>query len=244
MTVRFARWMGALSLVFLVLALGACTKKTVAAKVTPPPPPPAAPTATISASPADLQTGQSTTLTWHTENANEISIDGLGTVAASGTKMVSPAESTTYKLMAKGPGGSQEASARVTVTAPPPVAAAPTPTDEELFAQNVKDLFFDYDKYQVKSDEDAVLKADAAFLAAHPAVKITISGHCDERGSEDYNLALGSNRADTVRDQLVGMGVSKDRIKTISYGKEKPFCTQENDQCWQENRRAHFQFGQ
>lgn len=244
MTVRFARWMGALSLVFLVLALGACAKKTVAAKVPPPPPPPAAPTATISASPADLQTGQSTTLTWHTENANEINIDGIGTVAASGSKMISPTESTTYKLMAKGPGGSQEASARVTVTAPPPVAAAPTPTDEELFAQNVKDLYFDYDKYQVKADEDAVLKADAAFLAAHPAVKITISGHCDERGSEDYNLALGSNRADTVRDQLAGMGVSKDRIKTISYGKEKPFCTQENDQCWQENRRAHFQFGQ
>jgi peptidoglycan-associated lipoprotein len=157
--------------------------------------------------------------------------------------MVSPTESTTYKLMAKGPGGSQEASARVTVTAPP-VAAVPSPTDAELFAQNVKDLYFDYDKYQVKADEDAVLKADAAFLAAHPAVKITISGHCDERGSEDYNLALGSNRADTVRDQLVSMGVSKDRIKTISYGKEKPFCSDENDQCFQQNRRAHFVFGQ
>ena len=243
MTARFARWMGALSLMFLVLALGACAKKTVAAKVAPPPPPPAAPTATISASPADLQTGQSTTLTWHTENANDINIDGLGTVAASGTKMVSPTESTTYKLMAKGPGGSQEASARVTVTAPP-VAAVPSPTDAELFAQNVKDLYFDYDKYQVKADEDAVLKADAAFLAAHPAVKITISGHCDERGSEEYNLALGSNRADTVRDQLVSMGVSKDRIKTISYGKEKPFCSDENDQCFQQNRRAHFVFGQ
>ena len=243
MTARFARWMGALCLMFLVLALGACAKKTVAAKVAPPPPPPAAPTATISAAPADLQTGQSTTLTWHTENATDINIDGLGIVAASGTKMVSPTESTTYKLMAKGPGGSQEASARVTVTAPP-VAAVASPTDAELFAQNVKDLYFDYDKYQVKADEDAVLKADAAFLAAHPAVKITISGHCDERGSEDYNLALGSNRADTVRDQLVSMGVSKDRIKTISYGKEKPFCSEDNDQCFQQNRRAHFVFGQ
>jgi peptidoglycan-associated lipoprotein len=157
--------------------------------------------------------------------------------------MISPAESTTYKLMAKGPGGSQEAVARVTVTAPP-VAAVPSPSEEELFNANVKDLFFEYDKYQVKADEDAVLKADAAFLAAHPAVKITITGHCDERGSEDYNLALGSNRADTVRDQLVAMGVSRDRIKTISYGKEKPFCSDANDQCFQQNRRAHFQFGQ
>lgn len=244
MTARFARMLGTLSLMFLVLGLGGCAKKTVAAKPAPPPPPPPAPTATISVAQNELQRGQSTTLSWQTTNANDISISGLGTVAASGSQTISPADSTTYTLTAKGPGGSKDAVARVTVTAPPPVAAAPAPTDEELFAQNVKDLFFDYDKYQVKADEDAVLKADAAFLEAHPGVKITISGHCDERGSEEYNLGLGSNRADTVRDQLVAMGVSKDRIKTISYGKEKPFCTDQNEQCWQQNRRAHFQFGQ
>jgi peptidoglycan-associated lipoprotein len=156
---------------------------------------------------------------------------------------VSPTESTTYKLLAKGPGGTQEANARVTVTVPPPPVAA-GPTDAELFAQNVKDLYFDYDKYDVRSDEQAILKANAQFLAAHPGYKLTISGHCDERGSEDYNLALGSNRANTVRDQLVSLGVSADRIKTISYGKEKPFCTDENNQCWQSNRRAHFSMGE
>lgn len=242
MRTRWIRILGFLSLLFLV-ALGACTKKTVAAKPAAPPPPPPATTATITVAQNELQRGQSTTLSWQTQNANDITIDGIGTVAASGTRTISPSESTTYKLLAKGPGGSQEAVARVTVTAPP-VASVPSPSDEELFNANVKDLFFDYDKYQVKADEDAVLKADAAFLAAHPAVKITISGHCDERGSEDYNLALGSNRADTVRDQLVALGVSKDRIKTISYGKEKPFCSDENDQCFQQNRRAHFQFGQ
>jgi peptidoglycan-associated lipoprotein len=227
---------------FAVLALGGCAKKVAVAKPAPPPPPPA-PTATLSASPSDLQKGQSTELTWSTENATEIRIDGLGTVAASGTRSVSPAESTTYKLLAKGPGGTQEANARVTVTVPPPPVAA-GPTDAELFAQNVRDLYFDYDKYDVRSDEQAILKANAQFLAAHPGYKLTISGHCDERGSEDYNLALGSNRANTVRDQLVSLGVSADRIKTISYGKEKPFCTEENNQCWQANRRAHFSMGE
>ena len=243
MSTRLFRLTFGLALVFAVLAFNGCAKKVAVAKPAPPPPPPAAPTATLSASPADLQKGQSTQLTWSTENATEITIDALGTVPASGTRSVTPAESTTYKLLAKGPGGTQEANARVTVTVPPPPVAA-GPTDAELFAQNVKDLYFDYDKYDVRSDEQAILKANAQFLAAHPGYKLTISGHCDERGSEDYNLALGSNRANTVRDQLVSLGVSADRIKTISYGKEKPFCIDENNQCWQSNRRAHFSMGE
>ena len=243
MSARFTRLFFGLGIALLVISMGACAKKVAVAKATPPPPPPAAPTATLTASPSDLQKGQSAQLTWNTQNASDITIEGLGTVSASGTRSVSPEESTTYKLVAKGPGGSQEADARVTVTVPPaPVASGPT--DAELFAQNVKDLYFDYDKYDVKSDEQAILKADAQFLAAHPGYKLTISGHCDERGSEDYNLALGSNRANSVRDQLVSLGVSADRIRTISYGKEKPFCTQDNDQCWQANRRAHFAMNQ
>ncbi len=242
MSARFTRLFFGLSVAFLVLALGACAKKVAVAKPAAPPPPPAAPTATLSASPSDLQKGQSTTLTWNTQNANDITIEGLGTVAGSGTRTVTPDDSITYKLVAKGPGGTQEADARVTVAAPPPTAQGPT--DAELFAQNVKDLYFDYDKYDVKSDEQAIIKADAAFLAAHPSYKLTISGHCDERGSEEYNLGLGSNRANSVRDQLVNLGVSADRIKTISYGKEKPFCTDENDQCMQSNRRAHFSMNQ
>lgn len=243
MSARFTRLLLGLSVALLVLALGACNKKVAVAKPAAPPPPPAAPTATLSASPSDLQKGQTTTLTWSTANANDITIAGLGAVAATGTRTITPDDSTTYKLVAKGPGGTQEADARVTVTVPPPPVAQ-GPTDAELFAQNVKDLYFDYDKYDVKSDEQAILKADAAFLAAHPTYKLTISGHCDERGSEEYNLGLGSNRANGVRDQLVAMGVNSDRIKTISYGKEKPFCTQDNDQCFQSNRRAHFSMNQ
>ena len=83
-------------------------------------------------------------------------------------------------------------------------------------------------------------EADADFLDSHPSYKVVISGHCDERGSEDYNMALGSNRADGVRDQLVKLGIASNRIKTISYGKEKPFCDEPSEKCWQQNRRAHF----
>ncbi len=221
------------------LFLGACAKKQVAAK-TPPPPPPARPTATLALSRTDIQKGDSTVLTWNTQNASTVTISGLGTVQAQGVRTVTPSDSSTYNLMAKGPGGEAEASARVTVTVPPPVAKAPSVSLQDLFAQQVKDVFFDYDKYSIRSSDEANAAAAAAFLKQHPGTKILIEGHCDERGSEEYNVALGDNRADTTRDFLKAQGISSDRIKTISYGKEKPFCTGDNDQCWQQNRRAHF----
>jgi peptidoglycan-associated lipoprotein len=114
------------------------------------------------------------------------------------------------------------------------------PGDEQLFLQNMKDIFFEYDKYSVPQNERTAVEKDARFLAAHPNYKLLISGHCDERGSEDYNLALGDNRANTVREQLERLGISAGRIRTISYGKEKPFCQEETEACWQLNRRAHF----
>jgi len=162
-------------------------------------------------------------------------------VQPNGSQQVTPAESTTYHLTAKGPGGTQEATARVTVNAP---AAPPAPTasatEEELFSQTVKDIFFEYDKFDISPDQQAALRGDIDFLKQHANVRFTIEGHCDERGSTEYNLALGDNRANSVKNALVQGGVSADRIKTISYGKEKPFCTQSNEQCWQQNRRGHF----
>ena len=113
-------------------------------------------------------------------------------------------------------------------------------TEEELFSQNVKDIYFDYDKYDIRASEQGSLQADAQFLQQHPNIHITIEGHSDERGSTEYNLALGTNRADTVKNALIQAGVSGDRIKTISYGKEKPFCTESNESCWQQNRRGTF----
>ncbi len=227
-------------LVTAILTLGACKKKTPAAPPPPPPPPPAAPTASLSASPDTIQAGQSATLSWQTTNATDVSLDGRR-VDPNGQSTVTPAQSTTYRLSAKGAGGTQEATARVTVTTPAPVTAPPpSATEEEQFAQNVKDIFFDYDKYDLRPDQTATVQADAQWLAQHPNIKFTVEGHCDERGSTEYNIALGDNRAQAVKNALTQAGVGADRDRTISFGKEKPFCTESNEQCWQQNRRAHF----
>jgi len=227
-----------------VLLLAGCNKKV--AKVTPPPPPlpaPVAPTATLAANPSVIQQGQSTVLTWQTSNANEIAIAGLGTLSPSGSRSITPSESTTYTLVAKGPGGTKDVSARVTVNAPI-AKTTPSPTDEELFSKNVKDVFFDYDKSAIRPDQTSTVENDAAFLSQHASIKVLIEGHCDDRGSEVYNIALGGNRAESVKQSLLQHGISPERIKTISYGKEKPICTEHNEACWQKNRRAHFAYGQ
>jgi len=148
---------------------------------------------------------------------------------------------TGARLRGAGTGEEIDVEARVTVNAPPPPPPPPpSATEEELFAQNVKDIYFDYDKYDVRADQQGSLQGDAQFLQQHPNIHITVEGHCDERGSTEYNLALGTNRADAVKNALIQAGVGGDRIKTISYGKEKPFCTESNESCWQQNRRGHF----
>ncbi len=234
------KWFALVAALGAVMMLGACHKKT-APPPPPPPPPPPSPTASISVSPDTIQPGQSATLSWQTTNATDVSIDGIGAVQGNGTQSVSPSQSTTYHLTAKGAGGTQEATARLTVTqAPPPPPPTPSPTDEDLFSQNIKDIYFDYDKSDVRADQQADLQADAQFLSQHPNVNFTIEGHCDDRGSTEYNLALGDQRASSVKNALTTLGISASRIKTISYGKEKPFCTEDNEACWQQNRRAHF----
>ena len=229
-----------------VMTLSACAKKAAPPPPPPPPPPaPAAPTASISVSPNSIQAGQSASLTWQTSNATDVSIDGIGAVQANGSQSVSPTDSTTYHLSAKGAGGTQEASARITVTAPPPPPPPPpSTTDQELFSQNVKDVYFDYDKSDIRGDQQGSVQADVQFLGAHPSVNFTIEGHCDERGSTEYNLALADKRANAVKSALVAAGVNASRIKTIPYGKEKPFCSESNEACWQQNRRGHFVYQQ
>ena len=224
-----------------VLSLAGCAKK--AAKVTPPPPPTAAPapTATLAANPSVVQQGQSSILTWQTSNANEVTIAGLGTLPPTGSRSVTPSASTTYTLVAKGPGGTNDASTRVTVNAAS-ASAVPSPSDEDLFSRNVKDVFFDYDKYTIRPDEAPTVQNNEAFLAQHPSIKVLVEGHCDDRGSEEYNIALGASRAESVKRALVQEGVPADHIRTVSYGKEKPFCTEDNEQCWQQNRVDHFAF--
>jgi len=225
-----------------VLFLGACKPKAV-----PPPPvatpPPPTPTASLTANPNSVQKGEATTLTWETTNATDIQIDGVGPVNATGSRQVTPTDSTTYRLVAKGSGGSQEATARVTVEAPPTTTPAETPTsltEEQLFNKSVKDIYFDYDKYDVSAAQQSSITTTAQFLAAHPGIRFSVEGHCDERGSTEYNLALGDNRANAVKGALVRAGIPGDRVRTISYGKEKPFCTESTEDCWQQNRRGHF----
>jgi peptidoglycan-associated lipoprotein len=232
----------------LVLLAGACHKKKPVAPPPPPPPPaaPAAPTVTLTAEPSTIEKGQSSTLSWSSSNATSLNLQpGVGTVQAQGSTTVSPTESTTYTITATGPGGTATADARVTVTTPPPPPPPPAagPTEQELFQQNVKDAFFDFNKSTIRPDAQQALTADADFLKAHPDVKFTVEGHCDERGSEEYNLGLGDRRANSAKSFLVNLGVDADRITTISYGKDRPFCTEHNEACWQQNRRAHLVYG-
>ena len=239
--------LGRLSLLIVSITLVAvasgCKKKAALSVPTPPPAVAPVPTATITATPSVVAAGDPVALNWSTANATDVSIEGIGSVPASGMKSVSPAASVSYHLMAKGPGGSADALARVTVN-PRPVAVIQPPENTisaaEEFRINVKDIFFDYDKSDLRADAKAVLANDASYLMSHPATKIVIAGYCDERGSNEYNIGLGQNRANSAKQDLVTEGVSPDRIRTVSYGKEKPFCTESTETCWQLNRRAGF----
>jgi peptidoglycan-associated lipoprotein len=200
-----------------------------------------APTVQLTVTPSLISAGDQAQLRWRTMDAATVSIDGIGDVPTSGVQTVTPSASTSYHLVAKGPGGTADATARITVNAPPAVVV-PTKTmsaDEEIKA-GIQDIFYDYDTYDIRSDAQAVLSRDASFLVSHPEVKIVIGGYCDERGSNEYNLALGQNRADAAKNALVQAGVAASRIRVISYGKEKPFCSESTEECWQLNRRAGF----
>lgn len=209
----------------------------------PAPPPAPAPTITLSASPTAIEQGQSSTLTWKSTNATEVTIDGgVGTVPPSGSRSVQPASSTTYRARAVGPGGTAEAEVRVTVL--PAAAATPPPerplSDAVFFIERIKDIFFDYDRYDIRPDARETLLANARAFAERPQLRFTIEGHCDERGSERYNLALGDRRANAAKAFLVEQGIAAERIETVTFGKSQPFCTESNETCWQQNRRAHF----
>lgn len=229
----------------LIAVSGGCRKKEapVAPPESPAPAPKAKPTATISASPTTIQKGKSSTLSWKTTNATNVAINqGIGDVSTNGSRSVSPSSSTTYTINARGAGGTATASARVTVTTPPPLPTRKPrdPTVEELFTQKVKDIYFNYDQSDLSNDSQTTLATTAQFLKQYPKVRVTIEGHCDERGSEEYNLGLGDRRANSTLSYLSSLGISSSRAKTISYGKEKPECRESNEACWQRNRRAHF----
>jgi peptidoglycan-associated lipoprotein len=185
--------------------------------------------------------------------ATGVSIDqGIGTVQSAGSQSVTPNNSTTYTLTASGPGGNTTSSVTVAVTTPPPAAVPPPPaprsTIEQRLLSDVQDVYFDYDKSDVRTDARDVLTRNAAaikaILADFPGAVIIVEGHCDERGSAEYNLGLGDQRAGSAKEFLVQLGVAADRLRPISYGKERPQCTSADEGCYQRNRRAHFTPGQ
>jgi len=239
------RWYGMvlLSLLLLVTASGCKKKPPLTAPPPPPAPPsPTAPTATLRATPSVIDQGQSSTLSWNSSNATELTLDpGLGAVAPQGSTAVQPDRSTTYTLVAKGPGGSAEASARVTVNAP---ATGPAPVQpmsvQQAFANRVRDTYFDYDKADIRPDARVALAQTAEFMRQYTDARVLIEGHCDERGSTEYNLSLGDRRATAAKDYLVSLGIDARRIGTVTYGKERPFCFESTEECWQTNRRGHF----
>jgi peptidoglycan-associated lipoprotein len=135
--------------------------------------------------------------------------------------------------------------------APPPAAPQPhVPTDDEIFASKtldqlnaekpLGDAYFDLDQQSIRDDAKQALQKDADWMKRWGTTKVMIEGHSDERGSAEYNLALGERRATAVRDYLVNLGVATDRIQLVSKGKEAPVCSDHAEPCWQQNRRGHF----
>ena len=258
---RMNRTVGTVCLAAMVLCSGvACKKKVpISTPSTPAPAAPAAPSTegnlkpailSFTVEPSSIERGQSATLRWSVSNANAVSIDqGIGEVQGTGTRRITPNDSTTYTLTAAGPNGTISGRATVNVTSP---ANTSGPVTKEPFGKQIEtqlnDAYFDYDGNTVRADAQTALNHDAEVLKKifvdFPTGTVIVEGHCDERGSAEYNLGLGDQRASSAKAYLVQLGVNGDRLKTVSYGKERPQCTEANDECYQRNRRAHFSAAQ
>ena len=140
----------------------------------------------------------------------------------------------------------QEAANTAPPPAPPPPVAQPAPVTSSIIPGSAEDLrvnvgdtvHFALDQYNIEEGDKAILGRQAAWLQKFPSVRVTIEGHADERGTREYNLALGARRANAVKEYLVSQGVSTARVETVSYGKERPLCTESSEGCWAQNRRG------
>jgi len=260
MHIRMRTFSMAALAVGLLLVMGGCKKKApvpappppapaAAPEPAPPPPPAATRIGSFTAEPLSIERGQSSTLRWSVANATDISISqNLGAVQANGSRQVFPSQTTTYTLTARGPAGADTRSVTVEVSVPmaaPPAAPPPAAviSGTELLSREAQDAYFDYDKSDIRSDAQTALTHDADLLkrifAADPSFSVMLEGNCDERGSAEYNLGLGDRRATSAKEFLVQLGVPADRLKTISYGKDKPVCTDADEACYQRNRHVH-----
>jgi peptidoglycan-associated lipoprotein len=243
-----------LSISTLALVLAAACHK----KAAPPPPPPPAPQAEapakpvinyFTAEPTTITAGQSAQLRWSVTDSTGVQIDnGVGQVSPNGRRAVYPTQTTSYHMTATGPGGTAEADATVTVSTPPPATppppAAPPATAQEILAHQVQDIHFDFDKSDIRPEDQPIIQADANALktifSMDPNFVVMVEGNCDERGSAEYNLALGDRRSQAAKEALIALGVPGDKLRTISYGKERPICTDATEECYARNRRVHF----
>ena len=170
----------------------------------------------------------------------------LGLSCAHKQAVVAPEPVPAARTQAEPPSGTTEVQPEPTISpAEHPEGAVtagelPSSLEELNRAGYLKDASFDTDKSELRPDTRDILAADAAWLKGHTTVKVLIEGHCDERNTEDYNLALGWRRANNAKAYLVMLGVPADQVVTISYGEERPFATCHNESCWSQNRRAHF----
>ena len=180
---------------------------------------------------------------WQSTNASSVVIDsGVGNVAETGSLMVSPRESTTYTVTAQGPGGEATSGTRVTVVSKsePVMYTDIDSLQQAIDGGQVQPVFFDYDKAVLTPAAKRVLEGNARVFRQFPDIGIIIEGHCDERGSEEYNLALGDQRAQMVRVYLIELGGGSQQLESISYGEERPFSPGHDETSWRLNRRAHF----
>jgi len=173
-----------------------------------------------------------------------------GNGTGGGATVTGPASAETSRAGQPGPsppaGGAPAVSpgrAEAGTTAPAgeqrTAAAPPAPTEYSALAE-LRDIHFDFDKYTIRPDDGTVLDANAEWLNSNLTYLVLIEGHCDERGTNEYNLALGQHRAKSTRDYFVAHGIAASRITTISYGEERPLCAEHTEECWARNRRAHF----
>jgi len=165
------------------------------------------------------------------------------------SREVHPTDTTTYKLEAAKGGEITVAFVTIAVTSPPPTDSESPPkrpghSSAEILAAQLHDVHFDYGKDQILSEDQSILATDALVLKnvfqKDPDLLVTIEGHCDERGSAEYNIGLGDRRANFIKDNLVRLGVPGDKLNTLSYGKERPICLEVTEDCFVQSRRAHF----
>jgi|HubBroStandDraft_1064217.scaffolds.fasta_scaffold58088_2 peptidoglycan-associated lipoprotein len=200
----------------------------------------------FAASPGTIDKGGETTLRWAVEHAKNVQIaPALGSVQVSGSRGVFPAADTVYTLTATGPGGTASATASVNILVHTASRMPDQATKNQIqdLLNRIQDAYFDYDKHNIRPDAQAALVADAKtlgeILKQYPDYKLTVQGYCDERGSEEYNLALGDKRAHQAKEYLASLGVPDSQLQTVSFGKEKQVCDEHDEACWQKNRRAH-----